>query len=261
MNTEESTQRAKRFLDHSGKALAAAGGAAIGTIIGGAPAAGIGAGLGAALIEIINDITNRSLSKREAQRMSTAMAISLKKIADGLSEGKPLRADLFVNVPDNPPAADTLFESMLERAKSECEAKKMEYISNIMPNFIFIDEFNFEESLYFSRLIDELTYRQLCLLAIFSGASKIQLRSADFNDSSNLDPMVLNILVQAYSLYVKGLIVVGTDSPGNNLSVLDYQQIAPSLTRPSPNGDRFIRLMGLANIPKTDLDPIIHHLI
>lgn len=152
-------------------------GAATGFLFGGLPGAAAGAVtplVAAPLKKVLSDVAERWLSTRESQRVSAGANYAIQKIAERRDAGAKIREDAFFKErPDGRSTAEELFEATLLKCKNEAEEKKCRFIGNIFAYAVFMQDVAPSTVTYLLQRAEQLTYRQVCLLALVARAEEI----------------------------------------------------------------------------------------
>ncbi|MBE9234376.1 hypothetical protein IQ231_22710, partial [Cuspidothrix issatschenkoi LEGE 03284] len=86
-----------------------------------------------------------------------------------ISDGKEPRKDgFFESKIDNKSKAEEIFEGILIKSQLQYEEKKIRILSNIFANAAFREDISVEELHHLIRIVDELTYRELCILSLIT---------------------------------------------------------------------------------------------
>lgn len=125
----------------SGTALGAAG--VLATTIEGGALIGLIGGITA----IAADYLSRSLSIKENERINTVAFIAAQRIGFNIRAGMELRKDNFFEVKGTRPAAEEIFEGVLNIARSEHEESKLPYLANLMLPSLLIPLFQEERQI------------------------------------------------------------------------------------------------------------------
>lgn len=229
------------------------GGAAIGLLIagpGGALAGAVGGPLLTKTIKRIgSEIQNRVLGKREEIRVGATLSYALAKIKDNLDKGKTLREDGFFNNETNRSDADEILEGTLLSAQKEYEEKKIPFMANLFANIAFNPNIDKGNANHLIKLANTLSYRQLCLINIFTNKSNFPLRSTDYTANPTVLIPVISILHEIFELYTVGLI--------NCESVIfGLTNINPSKMKVEGAGEGLYVLMELNSISNDELNKI-----
>ncbi|TCT05900.1 hypothetical protein EDC64_1031 [Aquabacter spiritensis] len=215
----------------------------------GAAALGAGGALAAmALSHIGEEIAGRFLGPREKVRVGGVLALSASKIKERVQAGEQIRDDGFFDAkPDGRPDAEEVAESILLKAQREAEEKKLPYMANLLTNVAFDNSVNGQLAHQIVKAAEALTYRQLCLLSLFSGLAQHNLRSSAYRDVGEFPLNLMQVLYECYDLYNRGLVNVGGEV------AFGPTDIKPSVMRIQGLGAFIFNLMGLAKIPPADV--------
>jgi hypothetical protein len=170
MSEEDLKGKAKELIDFGADLAGSAAGGALGFLALGPEGAAAGALVGTALtkaIQIAGDIADRHLSNREKLRTGAGLAFALDRIGQYIKSGHIPRDDGFFDQNETGRSKnDELLEGVLLKCKSEPEEKKIKLIGNIYANLVFMPEVSPEGANWLLQKAQDLTYRQLCMLAI-----------------------------------------------------------------------------------------------
>lgn len=171
-------------------------GAAIG-MLGGAEAALGGAAAGAtlstALKHVAGQIRQRVLARGEEARIGATLAFTIVAVSDRLAAGEHIRPDWFADASDNDrTAAEEVGEGVLLAARDEFQQKKLKLYGELLASIAFERDISRAHANYLLRQLEELTYRQICLLTLacrrklakpsYNGVSLEDARSAEVDD-------------------------------------------------------------------------------
>jgi hypothetical protein len=112
----------------------------------------------AGIASAIGDVAKRFLSPREEDRVQEVMRLAAQKIRDTKESGTKPRADL------EPGVLVELAEGTLLAAKDTYEKKKLPFLATLLSNAYFFST-PVPNLLGALHAAEELTYRQLCILA------------------------------------------------------------------------------------------------
>jgi hypothetical protein len=167
---ETKTEKAKELISFGADITGAAAGGAIGFIVAGPVGAIGGAVAGSFLtksLEIVADFAMRDLSRREKVKAGAGLAFAYDKIVRYLDEGhKPRDDGFFERSTGERSASDEILEGILFKCRNEFEEKKLKFIGNIYANTAFMPEVTIAGANWLLQKSSELTYRQLCMIAI-----------------------------------------------------------------------------------------------
>ncbi len=121
----------------------------------------------------IQEWASRFLSKREEQRVATAMVFALERIQERLNNGDKFRADGFFEPNTTGQSkADEIVEGVLQKCKNEFAEKKLRYLGNIIANTPF--HYATAETLHRVIVVAErMSYRQMQLLALVARCKEL----------------------------------------------------------------------------------------
>jgi len=160
--------------------------------------------LGSIIAPVANVLLKRILTNREESRIRKTIELSSQKFKDNISKGASLRKD--INILE----FQQLTEGILLKAKDTYEEKKISLIANLLASAPFIPTpiDNLNQSLIYA---EQLSYRQLCLIAIVGTKWSEKLRLTDKplsrqGKDAQLDERVEGVYSDLNHLLVLGLI-------------------------------------------------------
>ncbi len=155
-----------------GGSVSASAGVLIGSVIAGTPGAVVGGAVGAAISKLYAkigiELKERVLSHNQEKRIGAVFIYALKKIESKLEKGLTIRDELFVENNGNRSEAEEMLEGILLTSQQEYEEMKIKYYGELLANIPFDSTINRAEANYIIRLAERLSYRQYCLLHIYS---------------------------------------------------------------------------------------------
>jgi len=191
-------------MDIAGNALA---GAAVGFFTGGPAGAvigGVGGAAGPAATQILKqagEFTQRILGHREEVRVGATLIFAVEKIQENIAKGHQIRQDgFFQDQPSERSAAEEIVEGVLLAAQREREEKKLQFYGNLIANIAFRSDI---DRAYANLLItqgEDISYRQMCLLAIFSRPDNSSLRQENYQNARNISGTEKALLQEIYNL-------------------------------------------------------------
>jgi len=246
----------KKLVNLGSNITGSVSGAVIGFVAGGPPGAVLGALFGPAIAEAFkkvgNEIANRILGPREKVRIGATINYASEKIMDNIKNGKIIRDDDFFKEKDGQrPPADEILEGILLTAQKEYEEKKLKFHGNLLANLVFHPEIDRAQANMLIRLSERLSYRQLCLIAIFGVPQNYNLLESSYKEHlEKVDEKLSLLLQEIFVMYSEGIF----NSGGHAL--LGVGNINPSIMHPQGSGSILFNLMELYNIDKGDLNEI-----
>jgi len=170
---KDQTDRLKILIESGAEIGGSVVGATIGLAIAG-PAGALGGAIIGPLVsqtfkKVGLEISERYLGTREQIRVGATYTLALEKISDLIKSGKTVRNDDFFSEQKNDRSkSETILEGTLLKAKNEYEEKKIRFYSNFLANLSFDNSINFEKGNTLLRILEQLSYRQIIILAYFS---------------------------------------------------------------------------------------------
>ena len=253
MTGDASNRDSIEELIEAGSSIAgSATGAAI-AILGGDPASALagsvaGSVLATGLKLLAQELRQRFLGPREEARLGAALAFAAERIQAKLEGGEKIREDGFFSSPggDARASSEEILEAVLLVAQREYQEKKLRFHANLLANLVFDSSVAPEQAHVLIKLGEDLTYRQLCLLALFPKHADA-LRSNDYKGESALDTNIIALLVEIFDLYTRGLL------NASGVALLSLPNIVPSKMRIQGTGAQLFNMMELSRIPNNDL--------
>jgi len=226
MTEDASNRDSIQELIEAGSSIAgSATGAAI-AILGGDPASAFagsvaGSVLATGLKLLAQELRQRFLGPREEARLGAALAFAAERIQAKLEGGEKIREDGFFSSPggDARASSEEILEAVLLVAQREYQEKKLRFHANLLANLVFDSSVAPEQAHVLIKLGEDLTYRQLCLLALF----------------------------EIFDLYTRGLL------NASGVALLSLPDIVPSKMRIQGTGAQLFNMMELSRIPNNDL--------
>ena len=125
-------------------------------------------------------------------------------IAQRLADGEKYREDgFFDKTPTNRSKIDEVVESTLKKVMNTTEEPKITYKANLTENVHFDSDFDIDTYRRILKHLDELSYRQLCIIKLFMNADQIDL---DNFGNPNITQNLSSILTDCFEVRDKGFI-------------------------------------------------------
>ena len=215
----------------------------------------VGKGIEIALSKVGQDISERHLSTREKVRLGAVLVIAAEEIRNRRASGEHLRDDGFVDEkPTGRSDAAEVVESVLLKVQREPEEKKIEYMGYLLASMAFDPQISVEVAHQLTKAVEQLTYRQLCILKFCEVKMNFGLLHGNYRGQSDLSRELYSIIHECHDLYRRGMIHFGVRDA---LGLYDVSPI--SMTIHELGSDLF-NLMKLAVIPDEDIIPIADQL-
>lgn len=185
-----------------GNSTGAGTGALVGLGLGGPLGAVGGAAIGSALGGEVEDLLQRALSKQERIRIKILTEYVIKKIENNIATGHRIWDDDFVrDGPISRSSAKEIVEGLYISAKEDHEEKKLFYYGNLLANILFHSDIDRFQANLFIRIFENLSYRQLCIMALIEHKYKFKLRNEDYRpEGPGYDDRLILLEYQKISL-------------------------------------------------------------
>jgi len=190
-----------------------AAGATVGFFTAGPAGAALGGGTGPLLaytfMRLGAEMGRRLLAPREELRIGATFAFAADRIRQKLANGEQIRQDsFFQKQPDERAAADEVLEATLLVAQREHQERKLPFYGNLIANIAFHPEIDRAQGNLLIRLAQRISYRQICLLALFGSPDKqsFALREKDYRNVGSVGIARIGLLQEVYDLYSRGML-------------------------------------------------------
>jgi hypothetical protein len=183
-NGQNEERALRAFLEPGREIAGELAGVGIGFLLGGP----VGAIAGAVVPSLVAQL-HRQLSEREQKRTAAVAIIAAARIQRMLDLGHEARHDGFMQgEAGHRSPAEEIAEGILISAQREHEEKKLPYLGNLLANFAFQEGLSRSDANLCLRFADRLSYRQLCLLALFGRKDEFpNLRDGTFEERVSAD--------------------------------------------------------------------------
>jgi len=208
----------------------------------------------AGIASAIGDVAKRILSPREEDRVEEVIRLAAEKIKDAEKSGANPRTDL------EPGMLEELAEGTLLAAKDTYEKKKLPFLATLLSNGYFFST-PVPNLLGALQAAEELTYRQLCILAAvwprdpWDGPA---LTNGTLNDVLAVRPLTEDIQGIVFDVVV--LVQQHLVMPfrkGQYIAGVTMAELVPAELRQTYPGRVIFFGMKLADIPAEDRDEIL----
>ena len=129
------------------------------------------------LAPIAVNVTENFLQRTLTSLQSDRLQLAFQKISYNFKckneKGKNIRTDKFMLNNDGEEAKQVL-EGILLNIQDEYEKKKVEYHANLFTNLCYDERVLFEQAICVSKIIKEISYRQLCIIAYTYGQKNLK---------------------------------------------------------------------------------------
>lgn len=239
---------------------AAVGGAIASSLIAGPVGGAVGGAVGPAITHILKlavEVTQRTLGHREEVRIGATLTFAAAKIQENIDLGQQIRQDgFFLEQPGERAAAEEILEGIILVAKREHEEKKLRFYGNLVANIAFRLDIDRAQANLLIRLGESISYRQMCLLAIFSRVDKSSLRQEDYRDYRNISEATMALLQEISDLYSKRLLDFPVERLVVSKPLLGLEDFKPGSIYVQGIGTTLYNLMELGTIEPRDLEEV-----
>ncbi|MEO7559583.1 MAG: hypothetical protein ABIT23_04920 [Nitrosospira sp.] len=232
------------------------------TIVGGvgSQVAGMGEETFLALIgslsPIAGDYIARNLSLKENERVNTVADLAIRGIHSNIAAGMELRRDDFFKTKGIRPAAEEIFEGILNIARSEHEESKLPYLANLYASIPFDNSISRGEANRLIQQLELLTYRKICILALISEESGYKgLREKCINNTQASAELAI-LMQDCFELENQGLLTQVDYGQSPSYGAHSWAFVVPALLRIARPGSKLIALAKLCEIPEFDVQHI-----
>lgn len=237
-------------------------GVSAGTLIGGYLANIEGATVGAiagatvanAIKNVSSEILNRTMSKRQSVRLGAVINYAVEQINENIANAKPFASEIVDASCFHRNSSEEVLENVLISAKNTYEEKKIKHIGKLYGNLLFHDKTDLQQANFMIRLIDRLSYRQLCLIRVLQIIDELNFENTVHHKIDSKSTVYRSDLVCEFrDLMNNGLIkfpAVWSDIE-NSSSPLKIDSV--TLTK---LGQEFHELSNLDEIDKNDINSI-----
>ena len=148
------------------------------------------------------------ISKRQTVRLFQWGMQAAENISQRLENGEKYRDDgFFDKTLTNRSDIDEVVESTLKSVIETTEEPKIKFMANLTENVHFDSNFDMDTYRRILKILDEMSYRQLCILKLFMNADQIDLDSLG---NPNVTPNLSSILEDCFELSRKRFINSGS---------------------------------------------------
>jgi hypothetical protein len=196
---------------------------------------------------VVQEVNQRRLSARERVRGDRVAALAITYFEEKHQLRPELRSDgFFEGGPGNRSFAEEIIEGVILVAQRQYQEKKIPYLAYLLAN-IPSDDGSRDLTNHLLRLADQLSYRQLCLMALFQAKDRYPTHVGKYLEAAGLSNEMRSLLGEFIDLHGRGLVdwSGGTD---NAFLYGGYPDQGP--------GRKLYRLMELRRISDDDLAPL-----
>ena len=255
----EKNDRIQQLINYGAEIAGATIGGASGFLAGGPAVAGLGAAGGAVVAIVLRnvgqEILERQLGPREKVRMGAAFTIAVAEICRRLESGERPREDGFFDKNQTGRSdAEEVTESVLLKVQREPEEKKIQYMGYLLSSIAFSPQISVHMAHQLTKVAEQLTYRQLCILKLCAVKDDFGLRNESYRGQKTLKKELYQVLDECCDLQDRRCIHFGSPVVFGFTAVVPGNMIFQGL------GSDLFNLMKLSFIPDEDVAPIAEQL-
>jgi len=191
------------------------------------------------------EVTKRWLGPREKIRIGETITSIAQKAKENIDKGKVYRKDWNDSAgTDGRTIRDEIIEGTLLIAQREYEERKIRFYGILTANLGFKPDIDRAHATFLLRRASQMSYRQLCLLAIFA-QPEYATRNEDYLNVE-MDGSLEALLLEIRELHGNDIVNIGF-APSENI-----RGIRPHLIKTTIIGRELFELMELWNIKSED---------
>ena len=253
--SSQKSDNLKQLIDNNADIVGGSISGTLGFLAGDPLAAAFAGAAGAAIAGLLKNIgqefSKRQLSPREDFRVGKVLAIAASEIHRRLEKGESLRNDgFFDRKPTGRSEAEEVAEAILLKCQREPQEKKIPYMGYLKAGITFDPNIGADMGHQLIKAVEELTYRQLCILKLAVVKNEFGLRDGDYRSQERFAKELYSVLYDCKDLHDREYIhfdgEVGFGLTNTKPGSMTLQAI----------GNDLFNLMKLSSIPDEDITPI-----
>jgi hypothetical protein len=248
------------LIDFSTGSMSSTAGTIVGGFVGG-PAGAITGGILASGFQVllnrgVMDQRRRKLSTLEEVRTGKVLSQFGAKFKQNLRERRTLREDGFLSRNTNErSAAAEIFEGVLLAAQREYEERKIKFEGNFFANIVCDSSVDRASANFLLRAAQTLSYRQLCIMALFVQREKFSLRNRDYRNVERFyDNILFALLQEIYELYSRQMLFIDGEAMESLFDIIPAKMVIAGPAK------KLYSLMGLEEAEQSDINAIAEQL-
>jgi hypothetical protein len=199
-------------------------------------------------------LAERNSGHREKVRCGALLSHAIVNIEQRLLHGDMIREDNFFSSDGYRSSGEEILDGLIIESRVEHQERKIQYYAHIFSSAVFDKEISKQTLNFILEKVLPLTFRQLCLLQLFTQPHPIPIRENKF---SNIERDLLEnevVLAEVFDLYQNGFL--HCLQPGADVfeTLLGVEEIHPSWMVLSTTGDLIHYLMQLSTISFGELE-------
>ena len=264
--TSEESGKIRDFLEPGSEIAAGVTATAIGFLAAGPPGAFLGAALGPVVTRVYKrtclGLYDLATGRGGKVRGGAAVAYALTAIEHRIKNGDSVRDDGFFDTGVRRSPADEVLEAVFIKCRDEHQESKIRYYGNILATAAFDPAVSSESLSAMLVLAERLTYRQMCVLHLFSEPNPDLRAQYGCSYKFPAGQETLNVVGEIFDLYQMGLLwrpwQTSNDDEdflgGDRTAIMHMGDMHPSEMRLTPRGKVLHNLMQLHTIPDEDIE-------
>lgn len=204
---------------------------------------------------VINDVNAKHLTPREEVRIASVMLYALERLKALMDEESWKEKDEYFILDEQDQERSIALEQIegtIRAAKDEFEERKIKYLGNLYAHIVF-NQIPLEKGNALIRIVNELSFRQLCILSLLVREYPLALTAQEIEIQKNkhgAEVEELTLVSEIKDLQRRGLVVYTGTYP-------NFEKAATTInTRfllPSHFSREFARLTYIQEIDNSDL--------
>lgn len=208
-------------------------------------------------LKVATEFLRRRLGPGEEKRICKNLMFAAEKIQENIANGQQIRQDEFFQEQPNERAAfEEILEGVLLAAQGEPQERKLQFYGYLVANIAFRPDIDRSQANLLIRLTESMSYRQMCLLTLFSTKERFNLRREDYQNFRELGEARVALLQEIYDLCIQRIL----ESPfgglrvGQSIPRLEY--LNPGEVSVQSTGVTLYNLTELWRVDSQDLEKI-----
>ena len=213
-----------------------------------------GAIVGQTINDVGKDLAHRLMSDSQARRAADFVEETVTLIQQHLDHGDRVRNDGFFEAGLRHDDAREVYEAAALVAADTPARRKLHHIAALSAAIPFRDDVSVETSAFLIKLLDQLTYRQLVLLAAFNDGTPVQ----KLRETSPLaeERLLVGAEIEAEMIDLDTRRLLGTGVTGGRIARISTDRFGGSNVRTTDLGEITLTPLGITLHDLADLAAI-----
>ena len=245
-------EKLDKIIDNGAEIIGAVSSTALGFLVAGQAGSFVGSAISPSITNVLKrlgtEVSDQILAPREKARLSATYIKSALLIKERIENGDIPRKDgFFDNKISDRSSAETVLEGILQKTKTEHEEKKLIHYSTFISNITFDESVDYQKCLTYLKIIDRLSYQQLCILYHIDISSQLTFENwSKFFQDDRKSHTYLDFYFEIAELFDLKLL---KQFNGKRLGSFHNGEI-------TEYGRKLISLMGLHQISESDINMV-----